>query len=68
MVRAVADVVVIAGMPVATVVVGGARHVGDADVAEAVIIDGVTAVTATDAVVVAVSGHESACSAQSREA
>jgi hypothetical protein len=67
--RVVADVVVIAGTPVATIVVGGARHVDDADVAEAVLIDGVAAVTAAVAVaVVAVSGHRSACSAQSREA
>ena len=68
MVRAVTDVVVVAGMPVATVVVGGARHVDDVDVAEAVFIDGVAAVIVAVAVVVAVSGHKSACRAKSREA
>ena len=65
MVRIVADVVVIAGVTVATVDVGGDRHVDVADVAEAVFV-AVAAVVV--AVVVAVSGHESACRVHSREA
>ena len=66
MVRIVADVVVIAGVTVATADVGGVRYVDDADVAGAVFIVSVAAVVI--AVVVAVSGHKSACRVYSREA